>query len=232
MEGLIHTFKAEKRFGFIQAEDGASYFFHCSALDNKRDEEHLTSGLRVQFTPAMAAKGPRGEDIKLLERSRIAYDPLSEPFRTFKDKAPGHFDTHDISTWEISAAHRYLSHAKDLLQARAANIGANAMLYYKVESRGGRPGKRPDEHVVSGVPATVSEQGLRLKQQKLTIDQRAGRRKAMAMARVSLVVATCLGSIYWLYPQVGPLALGLLIPIPVFLGDHAWLKRRKRRKGQ
>lgn len=228
MEGLIHNLRAEKRFGFIQAEDGDSYFFHFSALDNKRDEEHLSNGLRVQFTPALAKKGPRGEDIKLLEKSRIAYDPLSEPFRTFKDKAPGHFDTHDIASWEIQAEHRYLNHAKALLQARAAQLGANAMLYYRVEKCGVRRGKRPEGHVLSGVPAKVSEQGLRLKQQKLTIDQRAVRLKWAARLRTGLIGASCAGLAYWWRGDYWSLLA--LIP-PWLWGDGIWLKRRKRRNG-
>lgn len=232
MEGAIRNLKTERRFGFIQADDGTSYFFHCSALDDKRDEGYLANGLRVQFTPAMAKNGPRGEDVKLLEKSRIAYEPLSEPFRTFKDKAPGHLDTHDIASWEIRATHRYLNHAKDLLQARAAQLGANAMLFYAVEKRGVRQGKRPTEHVLSGIPAKVSEKGRRLKASPLTIDQRAARTKALAMTRTWLGSAACLGGGYALYPEIGYAALALLLPLPFLWGDHRWLKKRKRRKAR
>lgn len=62
MKGKIKMTKLDKGFGFIEAEDGAEYFFHKSALQNVKFEE-LSRGREVEFEVGEGAKGPRAEDI-------------------------------------------------------------------------------------------------------------------------------------------------------------------------
>jgi CspA family cold shock protein len=54
----------DKGFGFIEGERG-DIFFHHSAIDGVRYEE-LREGQEVEYTEGRGPKGPRAENVKLL----------------------------------------------------------------------------------------------------------------------------------------------------------------------
>lgn len=55
----------DKGFGFI-AGGGQEIFFHQSALENARYED-LREGDNVEFTEGQGPKGPRAENVTLLD---------------------------------------------------------------------------------------------------------------------------------------------------------------------
>jgi CspA family cold shock protein len=62
MTGTIKTIRADKGFGFINA-DGTSYFFHQSAIYGEGIND-LREGDRVEFDVVDSPKGPRAENVK------------------------------------------------------------------------------------------------------------------------------------------------------------------------
>ncbi len=51
-------------FGFIAADDGLEYFFHCSALANAQFVD-LREGARVAFLATTGPKGLRAEAVEV-----------------------------------------------------------------------------------------------------------------------------------------------------------------------
>ena len=61
--GTIKRLVRDKGFGFVQAEDGAEYFFHQSACADARFDE-LREGQAVTFEKGQGPKGPRAENLR------------------------------------------------------------------------------------------------------------------------------------------------------------------------
>ena len=61
--GTLKRLVASKGFGFVQAEDGAEYFFHQSACNGVRFDE-LREGQAVTFETGQGPKGPRAENVR------------------------------------------------------------------------------------------------------------------------------------------------------------------------
>ncbi|MEE9406239.1 MAG: cold shock domain-containing protein [Candidatus Aenigmarchaeota archaeon] len=59
-EGTVKFFDAMRQFGFINGDDGKSYFAHESAL---KDGVTITEGDKVTFDAAQGDKGPKAENI-------------------------------------------------------------------------------------------------------------------------------------------------------------------------
>jgi CspA family cold shock protein len=63
-EGTIKFFDPGKHFGFINGDDGKSYYFHESQVDG-----HVADDDRVSFTPAQGDRGPKAEHVKKLSKA-------------------------------------------------------------------------------------------------------------------------------------------------------------------
>ena len=64
-EGTIKRL-TDKGFGFIDTGGGADMFFHHSAVEGTRFDD-LREGQQVEYTPGEGPKGPRAENVRLLE---------------------------------------------------------------------------------------------------------------------------------------------------------------------
>ena len=62
-EGTVKFFDPGKHFGFINGDDGKSYYFHESQV---AEGTRVTDGDRVSFTPAQGERGPKAENVKKL----------------------------------------------------------------------------------------------------------------------------------------------------------------------
>lgn len=70
--GNIKRLVRDKGFGFIADAEGAEYFFHRTAAANFQiDEVH--EGAAVSFLPSQGPKGPRAEDVRLVDLSDTAF---------------------------------------------------------------------------------------------------------------------------------------------------------------
>jgi cold shock protein len=63
--GTIKRIVSDKGFGFVQAGDGAEYFFHQSACADTRFDD-LREGQPVTFDTGQGPKGPRAENIRVV----------------------------------------------------------------------------------------------------------------------------------------------------------------------
>ena len=64
-EGTIKRI-TDKGFGFIANESGADMFFHSSSLQGVTYDE-LREGQRVEYSIGQGPKGPRAENVRLLD---------------------------------------------------------------------------------------------------------------------------------------------------------------------
>ena len=65
MNGIIKRIVSDKGFGFILTSDGTEWFFHKSAVRNKKWDELLEDD-RVTFDEGRGPKGPRAENVQVL----------------------------------------------------------------------------------------------------------------------------------------------------------------------
>jgi cold shock protein len=56
----------DKGFGFILASDGNEFFFHQSSVSGTRFDQ-LREGQRVTFEPGQGPKGPRAENVRVVD---------------------------------------------------------------------------------------------------------------------------------------------------------------------
>jgi CspA family cold shock protein len=56
----------DKGYGFIQGERG-DIFFHHSAFENGISYDTLREGQKVEYSEGKGPKGPRAENIKLMD---------------------------------------------------------------------------------------------------------------------------------------------------------------------
>jgi len=64
-EGKIKRL-TDKGFGFIEVENGKDMFFHSSAIIDT-DFDSLREGDRVSYDVGRSEKGPRAENVRLVE---------------------------------------------------------------------------------------------------------------------------------------------------------------------
>lgn len=60
VEGTVKFFDETKHFGFINGDDGKSYFVHESAL---KEGVSISEGDRVTFDAVQGDKGPKAENV-------------------------------------------------------------------------------------------------------------------------------------------------------------------------
>lgn len=64
--GTIKWFNNKKGYGFIAREKGDDVFVHYSAIDGE-GYRSLEENQKVEFTLAMGDKGPKAEDVSVLQ---------------------------------------------------------------------------------------------------------------------------------------------------------------------
>jgi CspA family cold shock protein len=64
IKGTIKRLVRDKRFGFVQAENGTEYFFHQSACVDS-DFDSLHEGQALTFDMGQGPKGPRAENVRV-----------------------------------------------------------------------------------------------------------------------------------------------------------------------
>jgi cold shock CspA family protein len=72
MNGIVKSINRDKLFGFISPDSGPQYFFHRSDLVDELGWTNILKGIssgytiRVSFTPVQTPKGPRANDVSLI----------------------------------------------------------------------------------------------------------------------------------------------------------------------
>jgi len=62
-EGIVKFFNRQKNYGFIDGDDGKTYFVHESGL---KEGTMIDEGDKVSFTATEGDKGPKAEDVEKL----------------------------------------------------------------------------------------------------------------------------------------------------------------------
>ena len=62
-EGTVKWFNPQKKYGFIEQENGQDIFFHISSV---LGDERLYEGNRVTFNVEQGDRGPKAVDVRKL----------------------------------------------------------------------------------------------------------------------------------------------------------------------
>jgi cold shock CspA family protein len=120
---------ASKKYGFVNGEDGESYFLHVSSLKDRSDESKLIKDVIVEFDPTPSPKGLTAKKVRV-------------PTVYFKKKLVGFFSTrynnpkHGAVEKRYSISSRFI---KDFKESRAhfeklaKGAGCNAILNLEFE---------------------------------------------------------------------------------------------------
>lgn len=140
MKGMVNNYVKEKGFGFIDGEDGQSYFLHVSEIQDRADDSLPRSGVPVEFDPSPSPKGLRAKKVLLLSESDIDTYQKPDSFLTFKDEIKGGWKVLESTHWVVTSEHKDLESAKRNAIQKAQSLGANAMTDFKYSKRTGSRG--------------------------------------------------------------------------------------------
>ena len=63
VEGIVKFFNRTKNYGFVNGDDGKTYFVHGTGL---KEGTIIDEGDKVSFTITSGDKGPKAEDVEKL----------------------------------------------------------------------------------------------------------------------------------------------------------------------
>jgi len=66
-EGTVKFFNGERNYGFINGDDGKTYFVHGTGL---KESVKIDEGDRVSFKAVEGDKGPKAEEVEKLEAKK------------------------------------------------------------------------------------------------------------------------------------------------------------------
>jgi CspA family cold shock protein len=67
VRGFVKMLKVEKGYGFIAAESGPDFFFHCSGLVDGLEFDERLNQMRVEFETAEGRQGPKAVNVRPIE---------------------------------------------------------------------------------------------------------------------------------------------------------------------
>ena len=175
--GTIRSYSSSKAYGFIDGDDGQSYFFHISKVDAS-DRDEINSGKFVTFDDMPTPKGMAAKHVKLLNDAPVLYtspDP-SSGFIISKSESCGS-GNHVISKLgRVTIEHRDPNEAIDILRDRAIDAGCNALVNLKKGRRTGHAWTSSYKytiHIVSAEPALVKKLKRTIDVEKATASKKA-----------------------------------------------------------
>ena len=67
VEGTVKFFNRMKNYGFVNGDDGKSYFVHGTGL---KEGVQIDEGERVSFKDVEGDKGPKAEEVEKIEEKK------------------------------------------------------------------------------------------------------------------------------------------------------------------
>lgn len=122
MEGRIKTFLPSKAYGFIDGDDGKSYFFHVQ--DFKSAPAKIEENLFVAFEEAATPKGYRAKNVDIVD-SLGHFAPVTK-FVYSRKRAPKGLDVRFSAM--IQSVDKDLRAAEDGLRDMARQLGGNGLI--------------------------------------------------------------------------------------------------------
>ncbi|WP_311064106.1 cold shock domain-containing protein [Halomonas sp. DWK9] len=134
LTGTIKSYSNDKKYGFIESEQGESYFFHSNDLVRK--SHNPSSGQRVSFDDVPTPKGLSAKKITLLKDvEKILVD--TRDFHVFRHNNYGKDIEIAYKGNPIYAESRDPNEAQSHIRHQAKKAGYNAVLIYKRDTRTG-----------------------------------------------------------------------------------------------
>jgi CspA family cold shock protein len=96
-EGTVKFFNRTKNFGFINGDDGKSYFVHATGL---KQGTSIDEGDRVSFDASEGEKGPKAENV---EKSEGNKEEKAEEAEAEEAEAPAEEATEEVAEEEKAA---------------------------------------------------------------------------------------------------------------------------------
>lgn len=154
MKGKVKCYVASKKYGFIDGEDGESYFLHKSDLDDLSAESSLLKNVVVEFDPMPSPKGLIAKKIVI---PKVYLKKIEVDFFTSKGAKP----KNGIIEREHSIQTRYfrdLNQARSHIEKLAIESKCNAILNLAYEKTTFSSGNyRYNMHAFKGDFALVTE---------------------------------------------------------------------------
>lgn len=250
MEGTVSSFLPEKGYGFVQGDDGRTYFLHKSDLADGMAA--LVDGQRLSFEESATPKGYRARRVQAASAATHAKFQVPTQVLHSRDSQVRGWETVEATLWSVVGSSRESpDDARSDMLAKARRLGANGIVlvqYFK--TRGAEPGTGKRTHYftihhyrghpvmlgrrsASGTQATEDLQGLaeratRLKQ-SLELATASSRRKAAVVASIvagaALVAAAALRNFGGLFAVGFGLVLALVAYKSMAEDHDSWLVR-------
>lgn len=155
MKGKIISYIAAKKFGFVEGDDGESYFLHVSSLIDQDNEEKLVKDVVVEFEPTPTPKGLAAKQVHVPE---VFFKKQLVRFFTAKSHQPKYgmvAARQPFATRFFEDANAGRRHIKQL----AVEAGCNAILNttFKKVTEKNSDGEEVTLHSFSGDFALVTE---------------------------------------------------------------------------
>ena len=136
-KGIVKSFVESKGYGFIEGDDGKTYFFHISDIKNRIE---LKDNIAVEFDEVATPKGYSAKNITILiDRENKVYNNNyyilpDDIYISKKDEVKG-WSIIDRSSWRVISKSKDLNKAKDDILAYARDIGGNALVNYSYDKK-------------------------------------------------------------------------------------------------
>lgn len=156
MRGVIRSYVEEKSYGFIDGEDGQSYYFHQNETDTSQGQIRI--GSVVGFDPTPAKRGLKAKKVVVSQARGVLYvEP--ETFVSSKTSTASGYVTYHVLD-EIETEHKTSpDEARNEIVEICATLGANAVLnlaYKRATSQSGN--YVYSTHAFSGRPAIIARE--------------------------------------------------------------------------
>jgi cold shock CspA family protein len=129
MHGTVSSFLEQKKFGFIDGEDGNTYFVHASDIRNRLT---ITRSQQVEFEPATSPKGLKARNVvpgAIPEKIYVSPDR----FIMTRDGFVRGYDVVAVVSADCWGEGNDPNVARDELKAVAVRLGANAVVNLSLE---------------------------------------------------------------------------------------------------
>lgn len=136
MKGIVIRFFTDKNYGFIEGENGKTYFLHPSKLLSSPDKDALTVGVTLEFDELVTVKGLQAINIEL-KQTTAKYE-LYFGVKSSRSSSIEDYEILDSSIWYVTGSSRGdPKSAKAAMHYKARELGANAVLDYRYFSTTG-----------------------------------------------------------------------------------------------
>lgn len=250
MEGTILNFLPSKGYGFVQGDDGRSYFLHQADLVDEAGR--LIEGQRVMFEESATPKGYRARRVRTVAVVGNANFAVPGSVQHSKESHINGWEIIEATQWSVTGSSRHSPDAaRNELSSNARRIGANGLVHVQYfKTRGSEAGTGKGTHYftihnfrgravsvgrlstsgavkkeqLEGVAARASALKLQLEAATAKSRQSAGF-AALGVAVVGAIVALCVGGMAIAFIGIFSLIVAIIAHSALARDHDSWLGR-------